>query len=207
MGSKLILYDYLFSGNAYKVRLLLTQLGLAFDDRPLDILAGETQRPWFLEKNPMGQVPVLELPDGVCLRESSAILMHLAEGTALYPADALLRTRVHEWLAFEQSNVDQVIARARFRRVFPDAIPTRAEEHAAWQSHGHRALAAMNHHLRTRAFFVGGRYTIADIALYAYTHCAGEGGFELGRYPAIELWCERVRGVDDHLPMDRVPGS
>src|SRR6187402_1853075 len=140
MSDRPILYDYLFSGNCYKVRLLLSQLGLEYETRPLDILKGETKEPWFYQKNPAGQVPTLELPDGTCLRESSAILMHLAEGTPLLPSPGLARTRVLEWLCFEQSNVAQVIGRARFRRSFPDAVATRAEEFEAWHRQGNRAL-------------------------------------------------------------------
>jgi glutathione S-transferase len=202
---KPVLYDYLFSGNAYKVRLLLRQLRMPFTYRAVDILTGETHEPWFLQKNPMGQVPVLELPDGTCLRESSSILLHLAEGTDFLPGDTLLRLRVTEWLCFEQSNVDQVIARARFRKVFPDVVPTRPEEFAAWHRHGERALAVMERHLTERAFFVADRYTIADIALYAYTHRAGEGGFQLDRYPALGRWFRRVEGTPDYVPIDQVP--
>lgn len=205
MTAKPILYDYLFSGNSYKVRLLLTQLRIAFDYRAVDILAGETQKPWFLEKNPLGQVPVLELPDGTCLRESSAILFHLANGTAFLPANESLRTRVLEWLCFEQSNIDQVIARARFRRTFPHVIPTRPEEFAAWRLRGDRALQVMNRHLEGRTFFVDDRYSIADIALYAYSHRAEEGGFELDGYPAVQNWFTRVENTPDYVPLDRVP--
>src|SRR6478735_7206927 len=112
MSDKPVLYDYGFSGNCYKVRLLLSQLGIEYESRPIDIIAGDTKQPWFLRKNPAGQVPILELPDGTCLRESSAILMHLAEGTPFLPAEKLARTRVLEWLCFEQSNVSIVIGRA-----------------------------------------------------------------------------------------------
>src|SRR3954465_3169233 len=177
MNDKPILYDYLFSGNCYKVRLLLSQLGVEYETHALDILAGDTKQPWFLQKNPAGQVPVLELPDGTCLRESSAILLHLAEDTAFLPAPGLARTRVVEWLFFEQSNVAQVIGRARFRRTFPDAVPTRAEEFEAWNRQGNRALAIMEERLHDYLFLAAETFTIADIALFAYTHCADQGGF------------------------------
>lgn len=207
MSTKPILYDYLFSGNSYKVRLLLSQLEIPFEYRAVDILKGETQQPWFLLKNPMGQVPVLELTDGTCLRESSAILLHLAENTALLPSDTLERTRVLEWLCFEQSNIDQVIARARFRRKFPDVIPTRPEEFEAWQRHGDRALRVMEQHLAKRTFFVAERYSIADIALYAYAHKADEGGMNLESYPALRRWFRRVEATPKYIPIDETPSS
>src|SRR6188768_2139500 len=172
MTSKPVLYDYLFSGNCYKIRLLLSQLGVAFETRPIDILAGEARQPSFLRKNPLGQVPVLELADGTCLRESSAILMHLAEGTALLPAPGLARTRVLEWLCFEQSNVSQVIGRARFRRTFPDVIPTLPQEFAAWHRLGNHALSILEQRLHDYLYLVGDGYTVADISLFAYVHCA-----------------------------------
>src|SRR5437016_4769454 len=121
------LYDFLPSGNGYKVRLTLRELARPFRYREVDILRGETREPWFLEKNPVGEIPVLELPDGTCLRESTAILFHVAEGSALLPADALFRTRVLAWMCFEQTHVDGVIARAIFRRSYPDIVPTRPE--------------------------------------------------------------------------------
>jgi glutathione S-transferase len=207
MASMPILYDYLFSGNCYKVRLLLSQLGLEFETRPVDILKGEAKQPSFLHKNPAGQVPVLELPDGTCLRESSAILMHLAEGTPFLPAVGLGRTRVLEWLCFEQSNVAPVIGRARFRRTFPDAVPTRPEEFEAWRQQGNRALRVLEERLHDYTFLVDDRYTIADIALYAYTHCAAQGGFSLEPYAAIRSWIERIEEMPGYLAIDRVSPS
>jgi glutathione S-transferase len=205
MPAKPILYDYLFSGNSYKVRLLLSQLGMAYEHRAVDIIAGETAQRWFLEKNPAGQIPALELPDGTLLRESTAILMHLSEGTAFLPAEKLSRTRVLEWLCFEQSNVDRVISRARFRRAFPKAIPTREEEFGPWLRQGAAALRVMEAHLTSRTFFVDERYTVADIGLYAYTHCADEGGFDLSIYPNLQRWFARVAATPGYLPIDQVP--
>jgi glutathione S-transferase len=205
MSAKPILYDFLYSGNSYKVRLLLSQLGVAYEYRAVDIIAGETRQPWFLEKNPAGEIPVLELPDGTCLRESSAILMHLSEGTPFLPAEKLNRTRVLEWLCFEQTNVDGVISRARFRRAFPKAIPTREEEFGPWLQQGARALALMEAHLKSRPFFVDDRYTIADIGLYAYTHCAADGGFDMGGYPNLHKWFARIEATPGYLPIDQVP--
>ncbi|MEI9941372.1 MAG: glutathione S-transferase family protein [Pseudomonadota bacterium] len=205
MTGKPILYDYLFSGNCYKVRLLLSQLGVDFETKPIDIIAGDTKQPAFLQKNPMGQVPVLELPDAerTCLRESSAILMHLAEGTPFLPPPGLERTRVLEWLCFEQSNIAPVIGRARFRRTFPDFVPTRAEEFEAWQRQGNRALRVMEERLHDYMFVAAEHYTIADIALYAYTHCADQGGFSLYPFPAVRSWIERIEEMPGYLAIDR----
>ena len=203
MSDKPILYDYAFSGNCYKVRLLLSQLGIEYESRAVDIIAGDTKQPWFLRKNPVGQVPTWELPDGTCLRESSAILMHLAEGTPFLPAPGLARTRVLEWLCFEQSNVAIVIGRARFRRAFPDVVPTRPEEFEAWHRHGNRALGVLEERLHDYTFLVDDGYTIADIALYAYTHCAAEGGFSLEPYAAIRSWIERIEELPGFLPINQ----
>lgn len=202
-----ILYDYLISGNGYKVRLLLSQLNIPYEYRAVNIIKGENHEPWFHDKNPMAQIPVLELTDGTCLRESSAILMHVSRGTHLLPPEPMAQTHVLEWLCFEQSNVDQVIARARFRKMFPDVIPTRPEEFVAWHKQGHRALTVMDTHLRSHAFLVGDTYSIADIALYAYTHKAEEGGFELGRYPSVQRWFGRVEAMPGYLSIDTVPVS
>jgi glutathione S-transferase len=199
------LYDFLPSGNGYKVRLALCWLGIPFRYLEVDILKGESRTPSFLAKNPFGQIPLLELDDGTCLRESSAILVYLAEGTPLLPADKLLRTRVLEWLGFEQTHVDGVISRARFRRLFPNVIPTRDHEFEAWYAEGRGALAVLDAHLADRKFLVDERFTIADIALYAYTHCAGQGGFDLAPYSALHAWFGRVRQQPGFLPIEQVP--
>lgn len=137
------LYDFRDSGNAYKVRLTLRELGQPFICREMNIRRGDTQEAWFLAKKPAGEIPVLELDDGTRLRESTAILFHVAERTHLLPADRMLRTQVLQWICFEQTHVDGVISRARFRRLYPDAIATRAEEFEAWWTEGKRALAAV----------------------------------------------------------------
>jgi glutathione S-transferase len=199
------LYDFLPSGNGYKVRLALRWLGIGFEYREIDILKGESRTPPFLAKNPFGQIPVLELDDGACLRESSAILMYLAEGTPLLPADKLLRTRVLEWMAFEQTHVDGVISRARFRRLYPHVIPTRDHEFEAWYTEGREALAVLDAHLADRTFLVDERFTIADIALFAYTHCADQGGFDLSPHEPLRAWFGRVRQQPGYLPIDQTP--
>ena len=207
MSAKPILYDFLYSGNSYKVRLLLSQLRIAYEYRAVDIIAGETSQPWFLEKNSAGQIPLLELADGTLLRESTAILMYLGEGTAFLPTEKLSRTRVLEWLCFEQTHVDGVISRARFRRAYPKAIPTREEEFEPWLRQGARALRLMDQYLESRTFFVDERYTIADIGLYAYTHCAADGGFDMRGYPNLHKWFARVEATPGYLPIDRVPAA
>ncbi len=199
------LYDFLPSGNGYKVRLTLRWLEVPFEYVEVDILRGESRTPAFLARNPFGQIPVLDLGDGTCLRESGAILVYLAEGTPLLPGDRLLHARVLEWMGFEQTHVDGVISRARFRRMFPDAIPTQEHEFAAWYAEGHHALAVLDAHLLRRAFLVDERFTIADITMYAYVHCAAQGGFDLAPYAALPAWFERVRAERGHLAIDAVP--
>jgi glutathione S-transferase len=199
------LYDFLPSGNGYKVRLAPRWLGIPFEYREIDILNGESHTPWFLLKNPFGQIPLLELDDGTCLRESGSILLYLTEGTPLLPDDKLLRARGLEWMGYEQTHVDGVISRARFRRMFPHAIATREEEFAAWYAEGRGALGVLDVHLRDRRFLVDERFTVADIALHAYVHRAEEGGFDLSAYPSLPGWFERVRSQRGYVPIGQVP--
>ena len=186
------LYDYLPSGNGFKVRLLLTQLVQAFELVEVDILKGETRTPAFLEKNPNGRIPVLELEDGSFLPESDAILYYLAEGTAFLPDDRRLRAEVLRWMFFEQYSHEPAIAVARFWLTHSEMTEERRRLLEQKHEQGYAVLAVMEGHLESRAFFVGERYSIADIALYAYSHVAEEGGFDLGRYPAVRAWLERV---------------
>jgi glutathione S-transferase len=199
------LYDFLDSGNGYKVRLTLRELGQPFVYREMNILRGETHEPWFIAKNPAGEIPVLELDDGTCLRESTAILFHVAEGTHLLPADRMLRTQVLQWMCFEQTHVDGVISRARFRRLYPDAIATRADEFEAWWTEGKRALALLERQLGRADYLVGEAFSIADICLFAYVHRAPEGGFDMRPYPGIAAWCKRVQSRPAFIPLDRAP--
>lgn len=198
------LYDFPFSGNGYKIRLALAQLGLTVEYEIVDLLAGETNTPAFRAKNPMGQIPVLELDDGTFLRESNAILFWLSEGTPLLPSDRLPRARVVQWMCFEQSNVDKVLGRTRFLRRHPDFMVTTAADWDGWYASGYRALDVLEGELRQSAFLVGERYSAADICLYGYVHCAAEGGFELGRYPAVQRWLARVREQDRHVTIERI---
>jgi len=195
------LYDFLPSGNGYKVRLTLRWLGIAFEYREVDILGSESRTQSFLAMNPFGQIPVLELDDGTFLRESTAICAYLAEGTPLFPQDKLTRARILEWMGFEQTHVDGVISRARFRRLFPHAIPTREEEFVAWYAEGKEVLEVLDSHLGGHEFLVDERFTIADITLYAYTHVADQGGFDLARFPAVTAWLNRVKMQPGHVLM------
>src|SRR5437879_5080694 len=190
------LYDFLPSGNGYKVRLLLTQLEIPFVLVEKDIFKGETRRPEFLAINPNGRIPVLELDDGERLAESDAILFYLAEGTPFLPRERLGRAQVLQWMFFEQYSHEPYIAVARRLRHMQDTpVPREMAER------GHQALGVMERHLAGRSFFVDGRYTIADIALYAYTHVADEGGFDLAPYPGVRAWLSRVAQERGHVPI------
>jgi glutathione S-transferase len=196
------LYDYLPSGNGYKVRLLLHQLGIPFERVELDIVRGETRTPEFLARNPNGRIPTLELEDGTHLAESNAILWYLADGGPFLPADRLARARVLQWMCFEQYSHEPNIATVRFW-LHTELTDERRALLPAKRALGHAALGVMDGHLRDRSFFVDDRYTIADIALYAYTHVAHEGGFELAPYAAVGAWLDRVRAQPGHVPTTR----
>ncbi len=193
----MLLYNNAISGNCYKVRLLCAHLGLDLDLRELDVL-DRSDRPEVLGGlNPALRVPVLVLDDGRALAESDAIMFYLAEGTEYLPQDRYERAQVLQWLMFEQYSHEPYIAVARFWAEF-DVIPS--DEQRGEKMHwGNRALAALDGHLSERRFLVADRYTIADIAQYAYTHVAGEGGFDLSAYPAIGPWLERVAAQPRHI--------
>jgi len=205
MGA-LRLYDYFESGNAYKVRLLLTLLGTPFERVHLDILKGETRRDAFVAKNPNHRVPTLELPDGRVLAESNAILFYLAEGTPWLPADAWERAQVLQWMFFEQYSHEPFIAVARFWH-FSGQADARAAELPAKMEGGHHALSVMERQLAGRDWLVGETRTIADIALFAYTHVAHEGGFDLGGYPGIRAWIERFEAQPGHVGIEADTGT
>ncbi len=199
----LTLYDYLPSGNGYKVRLLLTQLGIPFKLVEKDIQQGETRTPEFLAMNPNGRIPVLRLEDGRYLSESDAILFYLAEGTPFLPEDRFARADVLRWLFFEQYSHEPYVAVARaWVHVF-GITPERAARLQEKIDGGYAALGVMEGHLGRRCWFVDARYTIADIALYAYTHVAHEGGFDLGRFPNVRRWLERVAAEPGHVPITK----
>jgi len=195
------LYDFLPSGNGYKIRLLLTQLGISFELVEMDITKGETRTPEFLAKNANGRIPLIELDDGRFLSESGAILVYFAEGTPFLPSDRWERAQVLQWMFFEQYSHEPYVAVARaWLHVF-GMDEERKRQLPQKQKLGHDALGVMERHLTTHEFFVAGRYSIADIALYAYTHVAGEGGFDLACYPAVSAWLDRVRARPRHIPI------
>ncbi len=193
------LYDYQESGNGYKVRLVLRQLGLPFQMVRLDILKGQTRTSEFLAtKNPNGRIPVLEFEEGKCLWESNAILFYLADGTPLLPSDPMLRAKVLQWMFFEQYSHEPYIATVRFWQ-FSDQMQAHRHELDERRERGHQALRVMENHLKKNPYFVGAAYSIADVALYAYTHVADEGGYDLGPYEAVRQWLVRVREQPQHI--------
>ena len=196
------LYDYLPSGNGYKVRLILRLRGFPYQLVERDILKGETRTPEFLALNPNGRIPLLVFPDGRRLAESNAILCHLAEGSPFMPEDAWERAQVMHWLFWEQYSHEPCIATVRHWTIH--VPPDTPEKHWLMEqkrAQGVAALKLMEDHLHGRKFFVGTRATIADIALYAYTHVAHEGGFDLSPYPALRAWLERVAGQPGMVPI------
>lgn len=211
MGS-LKLYDYAASGNCYKVRLLLAQLGRPYERIPIDIFGGDTLTPEYAEKNPARATPLLELEDGTFLSESNAILFYLARGTEFLPEERPCLAEVVRWLIFEQTDVMMTMGGLRFRLLTgrlkpddPDAVSRREGAEAA--------LAFLEQHLAEHDFLAAGRYTIADIAVYAYGHVAAEAGLDLDAYPAFGAWLVRVEaqaGFMDDLepyPENARPGA
>lgn len=200
------LYDSLApSGNAYKVRLLLAQLGIEHQTTSLDILAtpSESRSPDFLAKNPAGRIPLLELDDGTALPESGAILFYLAEGTPFLPDDRLGRAQVLRWMFFEQYSHEPYVAVLKFHTYWGEGERLAPERREVLLGRGQQALDVMAEHLATHAFFVGERYGIADIALFAYTQAAAAIGYTVA--PSIEAWMDRVRAQPGYVPIKRDP--
>ena len=197
----LTIYGMADSGNCYKVKLAAEQLRIPYRWVEVNSAKGETRTPAFLARNANGKVPTLGLEDGTFLPESNAILNYLAEGTPLLPAERLARARVLQWMFFEQYSHEPYIAVARYiLRYLPPDTPRRADL-PRLHERGYQALGVMEQHLAREPYFAAGRYTIADIALYAYTHCAADGGFDLGRLPAVQRWLDRVRREPGHVPL------
>ena len=201
----LTLYDYLDSGNGYKCRLILALLNIPYTRVELDLDKGETRTPQFLARNPNGRIPALELDDGTVLPESNAILCYLADGSPYWPSDRLRKAQVLQWLFFEQYSHEPYVATPRWilRHLGRDhprmaEMPERLEK-------GRAALRVMEQHLGKTDFFVGNRYSIADIALYAYTHRADEADHDLAPYPALRAWLARVASQPGHIKM--LPGD
>ena len=195
------LYDCLESGNGYKCRLLLALLGIPFERIEFDVMMGETRTPEFLEINPNGRIPVLEFDDGQRLSESGAILFYLAEGTPFLPDERWARAEVLQWMFFEQYSHEPYVAVARFWLHLLEMTEERRKALPEKHERGHAALGVMEGHLAEHDYFAAGRYTIADMALYAYTHVAHEGGFDLTGYPAIGAWLGRVAAQPGHIPI------
>ena len=186
-------YGMKSSGNCYKVQLLLEQLQHPYRWVEVDSANGETRTAEFLARNPNGKVPLLELDDGRHLSESNAILHFLAEDSPYLPADPWLRAQVLQWMFFEQYSHEPYVAVARFICRWLPAEHARRADLPRLIERGEQALAVMEKHLGGREFFVGDHYTIADIALFAYTHCAADGGFDLAAYPEVCAWLARVQ--------------
>jgi glutathione S-transferase len=197
-----LLYDSPASGNCYKVRLLLAYLGIPYDRQTMDVVDRSNRREVLGELNPALRVPTLILDDGRALAESAAILWYFGEGTRFVPQEKYGRAQVLQWMFFEQYDHEPAIAVARFWLAYsgrPESVGDRLE---GWHKQGTRALGAMDQHLQGREWFVGDGMTIADIALYAYTHVADEGGFDLEPFPAIRSWLTRVAAEPGHVPME-----
>ena len=199
------LYDNHLSGNGYKPRLLLAHLGRTYERIEVDILKGETRTPEFLARNRNGRIPVLELEDGMCIAESNAILFYLAEGSRFLPFDTLSRAITLQWLFFEQYSHEPFIAVARHWIQHAEMTEAQRAQLPHKQEGGRAALSVMEGHLRESDWFGGYSMNIADIALYAYTHVADEGGFDLAGYPAVRDWLGRVAEQPGHVPMNPAP--
>lgn len=189
------------SGNCYKVMLALEQLDRSYQWREVDVPGGATRTPQFLQINPSGRVPVAVREDGRVLTESNAILCWLAEGTTLMPADAWARAQTLSWMFFEQYSHEPYVAVARFIRGWSGEDGGRQAELPRLHQRGYQALDLMERHLQSEDWFSAGNYGVADIALFAYTHCAADGGFDLSRYPGIGDWLNRVRATPGYISM------
>jgi glutathione S-transferase len=200
------LYSMQRSGNSYKVRLALSHLGIPYRLQEIDILQGESHTPEFLAMNPSGQVPLLEVAPGRFLAESNAILWYVAGGTPLAPEDRIDRAEALQWMFFEQHSLEPNLGAAYFWLALVKG-GRELQQHALddWMEEGYRALRVMENHLKQHQYFAADRYTIADIALYAYTHLAHLCDFDLSAFPAINAWLARVAGETGYVPMDETP--
>jgi glutathione S-transferase len=196
----LTLYNSQPTGNSYKVRLLLSILQIPYTAVEIDIFNGDNKGAAYRRINPLGKAPALRLEDGSILTESNAILCYLASGTEYIPADALLRARVLQWMFFEQRSHLPYIGVARFQLHLLKKQP-RDDDLALWHLHGNVALEIMDRHLADTRWLATDAFTIADIALYAYTHVAPEGGFDLSKYRAIQQWMDRIESRPDYIPL------
>ncbi len=202
----MLIYGDTQSGNCYKIQLLLSHLQtqskpLKVEWVAMDIVNGDTKNAEFLQRTPIGKIPLLELDDGRCLSESNAILNYLAAGSALIPQDNWLKAKVLQWQFFEQYSHEPYIAVARFINLYLGLPDDKKEEYESKQAGGHKALKVMEEQLKQSDFLVNNQLSVADISLYAYTHVAHEGGFDISQYPFIQQWLKRVSALPQHLPM------
>ena len=200
--SKPTFYGDSISGNCYKLQLAAAQLGVDYEWHEVDIMAGETRTPEYRAMNANGKVPLMALPDGRYLPESNAILCYLADGTALAGSDRFGRANILQWMFFEQYSHEPYIATSRFIVQYLGNPPERQDDLEQKRKQGYRALKIMDRHLSSNDFFANDAYSIADIALFAYTHVAHEGGFDLFAYSKLNEWLDRVRGTEGFVGMN-----
>ena len=201
----LLLYHSQPTGNSYKVRLLLSILQIPYAAIEVDIFNGGNKTAAYRSINPLGKAPALKLEDGSILTESNAILSYLASETEYFPVDRLLRARVLQWMFFEQYSHLPYIGVARFYLHLLRRTPPHADDLSTWHSRGNIALEIMDRHLDGNEWFVGNSLTIADIALYAYTHVAPEGGFDLSKYSRVGRWLKRIESKAGYIPLMQTP--
>ncbi|WP_068545569.1 glutathione S-transferase family protein [Thalassotalea crassostreae] len=197
----MIVYGDINSGNCYKVKLLLTLLGIEHQWQHVDIIAGETKSDNFLSINPSGKIPVVVFDDGKTLTESNAILSYFAKDTEYLPNDRFLNAKVYQWMFFEQYSHEPFVAVARFIKRYLGLPDDRKAQYESLQEGGNKALQTIEIQLENNQYLVTEQLTIADIALYAYTHVADEGGFDLNNYPNTQAWCKRISETDGYVSM------
>ena len=195
------IYGDIYSGNCYKLKLMCALLALEHEWVSIDITRGETRSDSFLALNPNGQIPVCVTDDKEVLTESNAILFYLAQGSSYWPEDSLLQTRILEWQCFEQYSHEPTIAVARFIKVYQNLPDNRKGEYQGKLKAGYRALDLMEKHLSDRNYLVGELCSTADISLFAYTHVAHEGGFDLSAYPAVRRWISTIKSLPGYVSM------
>ncbi len=198
---KLRIYGDSRSGNCYKIQLLCSEMGVDYDWEEVDIIAGDTRTPQFLAMNANGKIPLLALPDGRYLPESNAILFYLADGSEFFTGDAYARAEILQWMFFEQYSHEPNIATSRFIIKYLGNPVDRQPGLEEKKIGGYKALKIMERQLRRHSFITGDNYNIADIALFAYTHVADEGGFKLDDYSAIREWITTIKGRPNFVPM------
>lgn len=199
---KLKIYGDSRSGNCYKLKLLCSEMEIGYDWQEVDILAGDTRRPEFLAMNPNGRIPLLALPDGRYLAESNAILCYLADGSEFLAGNPFTRAQILQWMFFEQYSHEPYIATSRFIIRYLGSPAEREADLVQKKDGGYAALGVMEGQLQRHEFMAGDRFTIADIALFAYTHVADEGGFDLEGYPAVLDWIQRIKLRPGYTPME-----